>query len=421
MTILGPILMAALFIAPIILGQIESGSTKKIRVIDDSGHLRGKFIDSESIKFVYEWGNLNQAQDEFDDSDYYAILHIPDDGSGTYPEFGVLYSNKQPAINLLNKIKRPWKDDVEKHKLMANGIDQNILKSIHTSININTVKWDDEGNAEESYTEVIMFVGLFLAILIYFFIFMFGAQVMRGVLEEKTSRIVEVIISSVKPFQLMMGKIIGIALVGLTQFTLWIVLTGGIYGIFATIYADDLQSKNITEMAVQQQSMMPTDTAAVENAFKDNPEIEKAFEMFHSINFGAILFGFFFYFIFGYLMYASLFAAVGAAADNDTDTQQFMLPITIPLILAIVSVQFVIMNPESALSYWLSIIPLTSPIIMLVRIAFGVPFIDLAISMGLLIVSIIGTTWLAAKIYRTGILMYGKKVSYKELWKWIRY
>ncbi len=419
MTFLGPILMAALFIAPILMSKIDSDSVKTIQIIDNTGIMKGKFKNTKSIIFDYQTGDLEAAKQEFPNSNYYAILHIPKGES--YPETGVLFSNKQPGINVLNQIKNPWKKEVEKQKLLANGIDRKVLKSINTRIEINTVKWDSEGNEEESFTEVIMAVGLISALLIYFFIFIFGSQVMKGVLEEKTSRIVEVIVSSVKPFQLMMGKIIGIALVGLTQFTLWIILTGGIYFVFANIYADDLKQQKIEQLAIQSEGVVPNQVNNTNIAFEDNPQIAKTFEMIHSINFGQMLLGFLFYFIFGYLLYAALFAAIGAASDNDTDSQQFMLPVTIPLILSIVSVQFIIMNPDGPLSYWLSIIPFTSPIIMLIRIAFGVPVLDVIISMVLLVLTFIAITWLAAKIYRTGILMYGKKVNYKELWKWIRY
>jgi ABC-2 type transport system permease protein len=242
---------------------------------------------------------------------------------------------------------------------------------------------------------------------------------MRGVIEEKTSRIVEVIISSVKPFQLMMGKIVGIAMVGLTQFVLWVVLTAILAGIGqATILKDFADLKN---PALQQNTVpnMPNQVNPQQNI--NYSEAAELFKDIQSINFAQILFAFLFYFLGGYLLYSALFAAVGSAVDSEADTQQFMMPITMPLVISFIAAQFIMQNPEGQLAFWFSIIPFTSPVVMMVRLPFGVPIWEFALSMGLLIVTFIFMTWLAGKIYRTGILMYGKKVSYKELWKWLRY
>ena len=263
-----------------------------------------------------------------------------------------------------------------------------------------------------------MAIGIFSGILIYFFIFLFGSQVMRGVIEEKTSRIIEVIVSSVKPFQLMMGKIIGIALVGLTQLLLWVVLTFSIVSIFQVSFSGNLPS-NKTEILSTNNPLQQID--AEKNINLDNGKINEVFEAIFSIDYATIILSFIFFFLFGYLIYAALFAAIGSAVDSESDTQQFMLPITIPLIFSIVMAQVIIQNPDGPLAFWLSIIPLTSPIIMMIRIPFGVPAFDLILSMTLLVLGFIGTTWMAGKIYRTGILMYGKKVNYKELWKWLWY
>jgi ABC-2 type transport system permease protein len=263
-------------------------------------------------------------------------------------------------------------------------------------------------------------VGFAGGIAIYMFIFLYGVQVMRGVIEEKTNRIVEVIISSVKPFQLMMGKILGIALVGLTQFMLWIVLTFLISSTITTYIAKEkMDAKNVA-MSLNTQQANGIDKLS------DTKEMEKSamesiMSNMDSINFPLVLTCFVIYFLGGYLLYSALFAAIGAAVDNETETQQFMLPVTIPLILSFVVAQSVITNPESQLSFWFSIIPLTSPVVMMVRVAFGVPTWQLILSISLLILGFIGTTWLAARIYRTGILLYGKKVNYKELSKWLFY
>jgi len=248
--------------------------------------------------------------------------------------------------------------------------------------------------------------------IIYMFIFMFGAQVLRGVMEEKTNRIIEVMVSSVKPFQLMMGKIVGIAMVGLTQFLLWIVLTFGLVSVFQLAFADQMPRPEVRMAAGQQAESI--------NA-AGNAEIARVFEIINSIQYDVILISFLFFFLGGYLLYASLFAAVGSAVDSESDTQQFMMPITIPLILGFIVANMAITDPDGQLALWFSMIPFTSPIVMMARIPFGVPIEQIWISGALLILGFVFTTWLAARIYRTGILMYGKKVSYRELWKWITY
>jgi ABC-2 type transport system permease protein len=299
-----------------------------------------------------------------------------------------------------------------------------ILRSINASVDISTIKIGNEGKEEKSYPEVSMILGMFSGILIYFFIFLFGSQVMRGVIEEKTNRIIEVIISSVKPFQLMMGKITGIGLVGLTQFLLWVILTGTIITVGISSFSSKIKSGSATEQMIQSQTKgmnamqlsNTTDTSKLSG--EQSNEVISAIQ---SIDFPVMIGMFLFFFLFGYLLYAALFAAVGSAVDSEADTQQFMLPLTVPLILSIIMAQYVIQEPQGPIAFWFSIIPLTSPVIMMIRIPFGVPYYQIILSMTLLVAGFLGTTWLAAKIYRTGILMYGKKVSYSELWKWLKY
>ncbi|MDD3011380.1 MAG: ABC transporter permease, partial [Bacteroidales bacterium] len=226
------------------------------------------------------------------------------------------------------------------------------------------------------------------------------------------------------PFQLMMGKIIGIALVGLTQFLLWIVLTAGIVGIFNGVFAEKMVDKRVPEITQSAGGLITENTLSSEDPDAEeviNEGLVEILDMIRTINIPVMLVSFIFYFLGGYLLYASMFAAIGAAVDNETDTQQFMLPITVPIILALVMMPSVIENPSGSLAIWLSMIPFTSPISMMMRIPFGVPYTELLISAIILVITFVGMTWAAGKIYRTGILMYGKKVSYKELWKWIRY
>ncbi len=253
-------------------------------------------------------------------------------------------------------------------------------------------------------------------ILIYFFIFLFGSMVMKAVSEEKTNRIVEVLVSSVKPVQLLVGKVVAIALVGLTQCAIWIVLTAGIFTLVQTA------NPELFSPAAQEQIMVQDRVMTVEklNSVEANPAND-IIQGLLSIDIPVIVLSFVFFFITGYLLYAFLFGAVGSMIDNDTDGQQFTLPITIPMIIAMVSLSSVMNNPSGDVAFWLSIIPLTSPVVMMARIPFGVPYWELALSAGLMIVFVALSAWIAAKIYRTAILLYGKKINYKEIWKWIRY
>jgi len=420
MTILGPILMGALFVIPIWLATQEDEKTDVI-VIDQSTLFNNTFPSKENLKFHFVKDmTLEQAQKQLDEDFYSAVLFIPENIINSNAA-EIIYK-KQPGFNTILFIQSTIENELESLKLSQAGIDKKTLADAKTDIKLRKSKY--EGGVKESKnTELSMIVGMLGGFLIYFFIFLYGAQVMRGVIEEKTSRIVEVIMSSVKPFQLMMGKIIGIAMVGLTQFLLWIILTSTIVSVAKGILGADkntLPAPTPMEQVLNGQSKTQPD---MQPAPPNSAELDELWESFDKINFPLMIVVFILYFLGGYLLYAALFAAVGAAVDSEADTQQFMLPITIPLILAFVMAQVVMNNPEGPVAFWLSIIPFTSPIIMMVRLPFGIPYpyTDLWISMAMLIIGFIATTWLAAKIYRTGILMYGKKVNYKELWKWIRY
>lgn len=421
MTLLGPLLMAALIIVPVFIARM-SDEVKTIAVVDEAGIFFQKFTDSENIKFNYLSADIVKAKAEFDSSGNYAVLYLPSEFVSK-PSSGVLFSVKQPVISVKSYIENVLKKEIESMKLSASGIDKDILKSTETEISLNTIKLKGQGLEEKSNTDVSTILGLFGGLLIYMFIFMFGTQVLRGVIEEKTSRIVEVIISSVKPFQLMMGKITGIAFVGLTQFLLWIALTFGIITFVVPAISANTFKGGSEKSLIRESKIMSKDNAAQQiktEQFK-NQEMREILDGMASVNYGLMIAVFLFYFLFGYLLYAALFAAVGSAVDSEADTQQFMLPITIPLIFAIVMNQFVLNNPEGTVAFWLSVIPLTSPVIMMIRIPFGVPVTDVIISMLVLVAGFLFCTWFAAKIYKTGILMYGKKVNYKELWKWFTY
>ncbi|MFC2102099.1 ABC transporter permease [Bacteroidota bacterium] len=432
MTILGPLMMAGIVVVPIYLAT-ATNEEKQVAVIDETGLFFEKFKDSDNLHFHYLNTDIHSAKETFSKSDDYALLYIPRTEIAL-PTNAILYSGTQVSINVKSYIRNVMTKRIEDLKLKAQLVEltkedparinlDDLLRSIKTTVDINTMKIDADGQEEKSYTEVSMVLGIFGAILIYFFIFMFGSQVMRGVIEEKTSRIVEVIVSSVKPFQLMMGKIIGVALVGLTQFALWVVLTFIIItGVTSAFLGNSLS--NSTPQQMVEQSTGGFDPGKVMNLPEQSLEEEGSNEVIaalSSIDFPVMIGSFLFYFLFGYLMYAALFAAIGGAVDSESDTQQFMLPLTAPLILSIVVAQFIVQDPGGPMAFWLSMIPFTSPVVMMIRIPFGVPVYEVIISMTLLILGFLATTWIAAKIYRTGILMYGKKISYKELWKWLRY
>lgn len=414
MTFLGPLLMAGLMIVPIVLASLEDVGKKTIAVLDETNLFVGKFESGDNLQFEHVSGDLEAAKSKVLDGTYDVLLYIPMTQLNL-PANAEFFSQKQASVSARTYVRNVMKTELENQKLLASGIDPDLIKAARTNVNIVTIKIEKDGSESKSYTEVQLILGLLSAFMIYFFIFLFGSQVMRGVIEEKTNRIIEVIVSSVKPFQLMMGKITGIALVGLTQFLLWVLLTIGIYGVFMLVFGSQIEPAAMTNM----QGMMGQNGAELENV--TGQSVAKIFEIIQSINFTVIILSFIFYFLAGYLLYAAIFAAIGSAVDNEADTQQFMLPVSLPLILGIVVSNFVVNNPDGPLAFWLSLLPLTSPIIMMVRIPFGVPFWELGLSMALLVAGFVFTTWLAAKIYRTGILMYGKKVNYAEIWKWLRY
>ena len=417
MTLLGPLLMAGLMIVPVWL-SIQDVDIQLVQVIDETYAFHKEFEDSPTIIFDYSEEGIVQAKEDFFKYNYTSILYIPRNAYSSTSAIR-LFHKKQPSQKTLNKINNTISDVIERDRIKLKfDIKRDEIKALKPDINVLSISLGEGGEEEESYSILNMILGFSGAILIYFFIFLYGVQVMRGVIEEKTSRIVEIIISSVKPFQLMLGKITGIALVGLTQFLLWVILTTLII-----VGAKSVMSDSMTHKMTEQQQMetfMPAQPE-IQNEPVSNNIMQELTENLSLINFPLILFSFLFYFMGGYLLYGALFAAIGSAVDSEADTQQFMFPITIPLILSFVLAQSVIANPDGSLAFWLSIIPLTSPIIMMVRIPFGIQISELLLSMGLLVASFIFFTWIAGRIYRTGILMYGKKSSYRELWKWLFY
>lgn len=411
LTFLVPSLFIAMYAAIFFIYQSEDKSAKEFKVLDNSGLFENEFQNKSSIIFSYIQGDYEDHKSIIRKEKEQFLLYIPKDYLAGNPI--EIISDKKPSLNVVNEIESQMENILQNYKLLAAGIDTAIIKNSKQNISIQAKQLTDEGEKDANMTATYV-VGFISAFLIYLALFIYGAQVMRGVIEEKTNRIIEVIVSSVKPFQLMMGKIIGIGAVGLTQFLLWIILSGGISAIAGQLMVKDTETSQIMNPDGTKKEISPnTNTEGPAKLF---------FKAAETINFPYILGTFLFYFIGGYLVYSALFAAVGSAVDNETETQQFMFPITLPLIFTfLVGMNVIVNNPDSSLSFWLSIIPFTSPIAMMIRIPFGVPVWELILSMTLLIAGFIFTTWVASRIYRVGILMYGKKVTYKELAKWFRY
>lgn len=410
MSILGPVLMALLMIVPIWLAS-QGGDDKTIQVIDESGFFVGKFPALDKINFVYSNSSLTEAKAGLKKSGLDGVLYIPKiDLAEAKPQGIQLYGEKSFSIITQKLIESTIRKELEALKLEKAGIDKNTLAGTKTSVSIKTISLREEGEKADS-SAALTGAGYFAGFLIYMFIFLYGVQVMRGVLEEKSNRIIEVMISSVKPFQLMMGKILGIGGVALTQFLIWTTFSLLVSTIISAVFKLDRFSQDqITTTLSQMQNTKD---------IQQTMDIYQIYQQVESINLPLLVSCFVFYFLGGYLMYAALFAAAGAAADNETDTQQFMLPISIPLIIAIVMLSAVITDPNSKLAFWASMFPLTSPIIMMVRVPFIGFSWEILLSMAFLIAGFFGAVWLAARIYRVGILMYGKKVNYKDLRKWL--
>ena len=420
MTLLMPALMAAMFILPSYFMSQDDTKERTIAVYDGSTILLGQLESTNYTKFKFiPKEDYDKIKDHLKNSEFYALLVIQQNVLTTKTVQLISASNipfdlKYQVQNKINTIIEKEKmAEVIKKAAIPDLEDQ--IKATKTSISISTIKLGESGEAKKSSTEIGMILGYVFGFVIYMFILLYGQMVMQGVMEEKQSRIVEVIISSVKPFELMMGKIIGIAMVGLTQLAIWIVL--GIVIITSARGLMPAAQHAGTAQDIVAQSQMAAQASAPEQLDK----IQDVLSMLGSVNFPLIIGCFIFFFVGGYLLYSSLFAAVGSAVDAQEDAQQFMMPIMLPIIFAILVMMSAIKNPEGPVAFWFSIIPLTSPIVMMARIPFGVPAWQLILSMVILVITFVGMVWAAGKIYRTGILMYGKKTSWKELGKWLTY
>jgi ABC-2 type transport system permease protein len=411
MTLLAPLLLAAVMIVPGLLASMPEDD-KSIIVLDEPSIL---VPEEGTSQFSLEYLNPNEFDLEtgktfLRESDKDALLYIPS-GNGWDPDFIknniLLFGKEDIGIDLQRFVERQLEEKINQQKLIRQGVDPEVVAQTKTKVTIKSFTMGEEGNEETSATPLKMGLGYIAGILIYFFIFFYAVQVMRGVIEEKTSRIVEVIISSVRPRQLMMGKILGIGLVGVVQFLIWVILSGTIYAVVSTFIYPEIFAQQV-----------PAGPGSPDLSTVDQTNL---FSMLNSINFPVVLSGFVFYFFGGYFLYSALFAALGSAIDQEADSQQFMLPVTAPMIIAITTAMNVIQDPNGPLAFWMSMIPLTSPISMMIRLPFGVPIWQIGLSALILVGTFFGVVALAGKIYRVGILMYGKKVTWKELYKWLKY
>lgn len=411
LTLFTPFLFAALVFVPLWLSTIKGDDVKNVAIIDSTGKYAQLFENNESYHFLHSDKTLDDYR-QSGDKEVFAFLSITGDLLSN-PKAATLYSEKQVPVELSRLVNQTLSKQLETEKLASFNIPnlQEIIRESKINFNVQTIKWSEDGQESASSATVASVIGMVFTFIIYMFIMMYGAMVMQGVMEEKTNRIIEVMISSVRPFDLMMGKIIGIGFVGLTQVFLWGIITTILVSVGGFMFSGGAEA---ALQANPQMGMMDANALASSSG-------NDIMGIINSINIAEIGISFLIYFIGGYMLYASIFAAIGSAVDNQEDTQQFMAPVTIFMIFALYAGIYSMENPDGPLAFWCSMIPFTSPIVMMVRIPFEIPLWEKLLSVALLYTSAIAIVWLSAKIYRVGILMYGKKPSIKEMVKWIKY
>ena len=415
-TFLMPLLIIGLIFGSAFL-MTKGVENRKIAVIDPNGYIKSSLKNTDQIEFAFP---TNVDTSNYTSMGYTDILILPNFDSTKKADY-ILRSKKSMGLMMQNSISNKINSAIEDQMLQDAGIRQNILDSIHKASQYAELKaYEDKGNtSKESNAGLAMGIGYASGFLIYITLFIYGTMVMRGVMEEKTNRIAEVIISSVKPFELMLGKIIGIGAVGLTQFAMWIILITSLTSVGMSMLPDDLQQ----QVTALQQSNGQISASGMTKASESAMQIYNMQHTIATANWPLIIGCFIFYFLGGYLFYSALFAAVGSVVNEDPqDAQSLTFPITMPIIFSYLITNMVTQNPNTPLAFWASIIPFSSPMVMMARISYGVPsavsYWELALSMSLLILGFLFTTWLSGKIYRTGILMYGKKVNWKTMMKW---
>jgi ABC-2 type transport system permease protein len=429
MSILGPLLFGLFVLVPVLMAKWNNDSTT-VWVHDPSGQLSDAFQDQNGLKFqVLPQGTLSNGvlvqadsaniRQLLEDQDA-GLLHLqaPDSNLNVEARY---YSAQAAGLKITERIQSALNDRLYRLRMERQGLDPKVIESLRAEVELQTSVWTDQGS-EDSHTETAMLLGFGAALLMYMFIFMYGSMVMRGVIEEKASRVMELLVSTTKPFELMMGKILGIASVGLFQFVLWLLLGTAISTAIGAMGLGTAPGTASVASTTTGTAPVPG-TAPVAGTANSLPADAQAdwMQILGQMPWETIIPFFLFYFLGGYFFYAALFAAVGSAVDSEGDSQQLMLPISLPIILSFVASQFVMQNPHGSLAFWMSMIPLTSPVVMVVRLPFGVPGWELALSMFLLVAAFVVAVWLAGRIFRIGVLMYGQKVSFNLLRKWLFY
>lgn len=426
-TFLVPIIFAAICILPSVIMFFAKDTGKQVAVVDQSALVMPYLVDTDDIDYEdYSSENPDSLKAGFADLGLDAMVVISPVDTAARTVSITTYSEKPMSMTLKEAIKSKADDAMEDYRIALYDIDdlKQIMADIRSDVQMSTYTLDESGEEKITSSEVYMIISMILSMIIYMFIAMFTGMVMQSVIEEKASRVVEVLVSSVKATELMFGKIIGVACVALTQFFLWIVLTlvlvagASAFIGFDTLAGDPAQTEQMMEMAGQMGAGV--DMEAVAEAASEEGGMSAVMSTLANINWGQMILAFVIYFVLGYLLYASFFAAIGSAVENEADTNQLQIPVTIPLMLAFFVAIYAFNAPDSQLVWWFSMIPFTSPIVMLSRIPFGVPGWELALSIVLLVGTFVACAWLSAKIYKIGILMFGKKTTFKDLWKWLK-
>jgi len=409
LTLLVPVLIAVLMCLPILMSMVKSSVTH-IAIIDPVGRFIGRMESSSSLKLTFVYGELESLKKTYKEDGYDALLYIPAFDL-QYPGGITLYSENQVGLTQIADMRRQIEDIIEDIRFDKAGIDRELVDKLRADIKIESVRLSGE---EEKVGNAILssILGQVMGFIMYFVIFMYGAMVMRAVLDDKNHRIVEILVSSIKPFELMLGKIIGIAAVALTQLLIWIILISIIIFIFTIALIPHTQNMTTDIVANTEIASQASDNFVVEMVeFLNAPG---------AVNFPLLIFAVLFFFIFGNFFYYTMFAAIGSISDDEANSQIFTLPISIPIILSMILLINIVNDPHGTIAVWASIIPFSSPIIMLARIPFNVPIWQIVVSCVVLVLSFFGSTWLAGKIYRTGILLYGKRLSWKDVWKFLK-
>lgn len=425
-TFLVPVLFAAMCILPSVIMFMAKDTGKKIAVVDQSGIVMPYLVDTEAVDYEdYSSESADEMKTRFKELSLDALVVVSPLDSAAKTVSVASYSEKPMSVDLKESIGSKVNEAVEDYRisLYEMGDLKQILDDVQSDVSIATYTLGESGEEKITSSEVYMVISMLLSMIIYMFIAMFSGMVMQSVIEEKASRVVEVLVSSVKATELMFGKIIGVACVALTQFFLWIILTlvlvGGFsaFAGFDSLAGDPAQTEQMMEMTAQ---MGGTDVAEMTAAISEQDGMGAVMSTLKDINWGQMILAFVVYFALGYLLYASFFAAIGSAVENEADTNQLQMPVTVPLLLAFFVAIYAFNAPDSPIVWWCSMIPFTSSIVMLSRIPFGVPGWELALSIALLVGTFIACGWMSAKIYKIGILMFGKKTTFKDLWKWLR-